>query len=36
MEENERSKPQFCPNATIDILMAMYRKGRANIREHEN
>jgi hypothetical protein len=32
----ERSKPQQCPKAIFYILMAKYREGRADIREHEN
>jgi hypothetical protein len=32
----ERSKPQHCPMATFDILMAKYKEGKADIREREN
>jgi hypothetical protein len=35
-QKNERSKPQQCPKASFDILMAMYKEGRDGIREHEN
>jgi hypothetical protein len=35
-QKNERSKPQQCPKATFDILMAKYKEGRADIKEHEN
>jgi hypothetical protein len=27
-QKNERSKPQQCPNATFDILMAKYKEGK--------
>jgi hypothetical protein len=30
--KNEGSKPQKCPKATIDILMAKYQEGRAGNR----
>jgi hypothetical protein len=33
---NESSKPQQCPKAIFDILLAKYKEGRANIRECEN
>jgi hypothetical protein len=35
-QKNERSKPQRCPKATFDILMAKYKEARAAIRGHEN
>jgi hypothetical protein len=35
-KKNERRKPQSCPKATFDILMAKYREGRAGIKGHEN
>jgi hypothetical protein len=35
-QKNEGSKPQRRPNATFDILMAKYKKGRASIMGHEN
>jgi hypothetical protein len=35
-KKNEKSKPQWRPKATFDILMAKYKEGRADTREHEN
>jgi hypothetical protein len=35
-KKNEKSKSQQRPNATFNILMAKYKKGRAGIREREN
>jgi hypothetical protein len=35
-QKNEESKPQRCPKATFDILMAKYKDGRADIRVHKN
>jgi hypothetical protein len=35
-QKNERIKPQHRPKATFDILLAKYKEGRADIREHEN
>jgi hypothetical protein len=35
-KKNERSKSQSCLNATFNILIAKYREGRADIREHKN
>jgi hypothetical protein len=35
-QKNERSKPQQCPKATFDILMASYKEGRDDIRQREN
>jgi hypothetical protein len=35
-QKNERIKPQSCPKATFDILMAKQKEGRADIRESEN
>jgi hypothetical protein len=29
-------KPQQCPKATFDILVAMYKEGRAGIKGHGN
>jgi hypothetical protein len=34
-QKNERSKPQRCPKATFDILMAKCKEGRTGIRGHE-
>jgi hypothetical protein len=34
--KNKNMKPQQCPKATFDILMAMYKESRASIRGHEN
>jgi hypothetical protein len=34
--KNERSKSQQRPKATFNILLAMYKEGRAGIKEHEN
>jgi hypothetical protein len=31
-QKNEEGKPQRCPKATFDILMAKYKEGRADIR----
>jgi hypothetical protein len=35
-QKNEGSKPQRCPKATFNILMAMYKEGRAGVRGREN
>jgi hypothetical protein len=35
-QKNKRSKPQQRPKVTFDILMAMYKEGRADVREREN
>jgi hypothetical protein len=35
-KKNQRTKPQSCPKATFDILMAKYREGMANISERKN
>jgi hypothetical protein len=35
-QKNEGGKPQRCPKATFDILMAKYKEGRTGIRGHEN
>jgi hypothetical protein len=35
-QKNEEGKPQRHPKATLDILMAKYKEGRANIRGHES
>jgi hypothetical protein len=35
-QKNEGSKPQRDPKATIDILMAKYKEGRASIRGRKN
>jgi hypothetical protein len=35
-QKNEGSKPQRCPKATFDILMAKYKEGRADIMGHKN
>jgi hypothetical protein len=35
-QKNEGSKPQRCPKATFDILMAKYKEGRADIRGRKN
>jgi hypothetical protein len=35
-QKNERTKPQQCPKATFDILMAKYKEGSVSIRGHEN
>jgi hypothetical protein len=35
-QKNEGGKPQHCPKATFNILMAKYKEGRAGIRGHEN
>jgi hypothetical protein len=35
-QKNKRNKPQQNPKAIFDILLAKYKKGRADIREHEN
>jgi hypothetical protein len=35
-QKNKGGKPQQCPKATFDILMAKYKKGRAGIKGHEN
>jgi hypothetical protein len=35
-QKNEKRKPQQRSKATIDILMAKYKEGRAGIRGHKN
>jgi hypothetical protein len=35
-KKNERSKPRSCPKATLDILMAKYRDGKAGIKSRGN
>jgi hypothetical protein len=35
-QKNEGGKPQQRPKATFDILMAMYKEGRAGIKGHRN
>jgi hypothetical protein len=35
-QKNEKSNPHHRPKATFDILMAKYKEGRADIREHDN
>jgi hypothetical protein len=30
------SKPQWCPKATFDIIMAKYKEGRAGIKGRKN
>jgi hypothetical protein len=35
-QKNEGGKPQRCPKATFDILLAKYKEGKADIRGHEN
>jgi hypothetical protein len=35
-QKNEGGKPQQCPKATFDILIAKYKEGRTGIRGHEN
>jgi hypothetical protein len=35
-KKNEGAKPQQCPKATFDILMAKYKEGRDDIRDREN
>jgi hypothetical protein len=35
-QKNEGGKPQRCPKATFDILMAKYKEDMADIRRHEN
>jgi hypothetical protein len=35
-QENERSKPQQHPKATINIFMDKYKEGRARIKERKN
>jgi hypothetical protein len=33
---NEGEKPQRCPKVTLDILLAKYKEGRADVRGHKN
>jgi hypothetical protein len=35
-KKNKGSKPQRCPKAIFDILMAKYKEGRADITGHKN
>jgi hypothetical protein len=35
-QKNERNKPQQCPKATFNILLAKYKEDRAAMREREN
>jgi hypothetical protein len=35
-QKNEGGKPQCCPKATFDILMAKYKEGRASVSGREN
>jgi hypothetical protein len=35
-QKNEGSKPQWCPKATFEILMAKYKEGRAGIKGRKN
>jgi hypothetical protein len=35
-QKNEVGKPQRCPNATFDILMAKYKEDKADIRGCKN
>jgi hypothetical protein len=34
-QKNERGKPQQCPEATFNILMAKYKEGRVGARGHK-
>jgi hypothetical protein len=36
MAKEQGGKPQQCPKATFDILMAKYKEGRAGIRGRKN
>jgi hypothetical protein len=35
-QKSEGGKPQCCPRANFDILMAKYKEGRAGVRGREN